>query len=70
MCCNEEFLKKLLGQIQELPDGAQEAMNWLIKNQETINHFLKKDPIPEERIEEYTQNAKRRKDYFMLVLLA
>lgn len=66
---DEEKIKSLIGIFQELPQGMQSAVLWIIEHNEIVDYLVQGEKVPEKEIEDLIQKAIEKNDYLMVVML-
>lgn len=64
-----EKLSKIEEEIKELPEKAQRAIYWIIKNFDFVEEMCQDSDMTNEEIEKYKENAIEKEDYIALALL-
>lgn len=64
-----ERLAKIEKEIEELPEKAQWAIHWIVKNFDFVDEMCKEADMTEEEIEKYKKDAIEKEDYIALSLL-
>lgn len=64
-----EQLAKLEKELNELPEKAQSAIYWMIKNFDSVIELCKNSEMTDEEIERYREKAIEKEDYLTLALL-
>lgn len=65
----EKGIKFIMEQSETLPDEAQRAISWLIKNIDIVDELTKNEKLTKEEIATLIQNALEKKDYISLVMV-
>lgn len=65
---NEERAR-IENEIKKLPEKAQYAIRWVVKNFNLVAEMCRKWEMTDEELKQYENNARKKEDYVSLVLL-
>lgn len=65
----EQRLAEIVKTTALLPTEARRAVCWIVENIDFIEQIVDRDFIPEPKMEKYVEDARQRKDYFMLAIM-
>lgn len=65
----EQMIKDIEKQIKTLPDKAQQAIFWIVKNIETVSLLTQGEKLTEQEADTFIQKAREKEDYIMLAMI-